>query len=113
MSTTVAQNRPNLQAIIAYAEWSQRRPALAPAGNALDFPFSSSGNLAKLTAMRRASSRVSSLAGERRPGSFLEIELPERLPGAVADDEAGVVCLLDRPGRREAAHGSDDSGWTH
>ena len=29
----------------------------------------------------------------------------ERLPGAVADDEAGVVVLLDHPMRREAARG--------
>ena len=28
----------------------------------------------------------------------LEIEMPERLPGVVADDEAGVVRLIDRPG---------------
>ncbi len=33
----------------------------------------------------------------------------ERLLGAVADAEAGVVCLIDRPGRWEAAHGIDDS----
>ncbi len=34
---------------------------------------------------------------------LLEIELAERLPGGVADDEAGVVRLVDRPGRRGAA----------
>ena len=33
-------------------------------------PFNSSGSLAMLAAMRRASSRVSSLAAARRPGSF-------------------------------------------
>ena len=31
--------------------------------------------------------------------------LSERLPDAVADDEAGVVRLIERPGRREAARG--------
>ena len=30
----------------------------------------------------------------------LEIEIGERLAVLVADDEAGVVVLLDRPGRR-------------
>ena len=39
----------------------------------------------------------------------LEIEIHERLPGAVADDEAGIVVLLDGPGRREAAHRSEES----
>jgi hypothetical protein len=50
--------------------------------------------------MRRASSRVSLLVSERRAGLVLEVEVPERLPSAVADDEAGVVRLIDRPGRR-------------
>ena len=34
------------------------------------FEFSSSGNLAILAAIRRASSLIKSLAAERRPGSF-------------------------------------------
>jgi len=38
-------------------------------------------------------------------GLLLEIEIAERLPGAVADDEAAVVCLLVRPGWQEAARG--------
>ena len=38
-----------------------------------------------------------------------EIEIAERLPGGVLHDEARIVVLLNRPGRREAAHGSDDS----
>ncbi len=42
-------------------------------------------------------------------GLVLEIEIAERLPGAIADNETGVVRLLYRPRRREAAHGSDDS----
>ena len=42
-------------------------------------------------------------------GLVLEVEVAERLPGAVADDEAGVVVLLDRPGRREAAHGNNSA----
>ena len=41
-------------------------------------------------------------------GLVLEVEIPERLPGGVADNEARLV-VLDRPRRREAAHGSDDS----
>jgi hypothetical protein len=62
-----------------------------------------SGSLAMLTAIRRASSRVSSLAAERRPGSSsIEIDVGERLPVGVADDETGV-CLFGDPGRREAA----------
>ena len=65
-------------------------------------PRSSSGNLAKLAAMRRASSLVSSLAAERPTGFVLEIDIGERLPVVVAHDEAGV-CPLDGPGRREAA----------
>jgi hypothetical protein len=38
-------------------------------------------------------------------GLVLEIEIPERLPGGVLHDEAGVVVLFDRPRRREAARG--------
>jgi hypothetical protein len=33
----------------------------------------------------------------------LEIDVSERLPVGVADDEAGVVHLVERPRRREAA----------
>ena len=48
--------------------------------------------------------------GSRAPtGLVLEIEIAQRLPGRIADNEAGVVCLIDRPWRREPAHGSDDS----
>ncbi len=43
------------------------------------------------------SALVSRLATERRPGSSSEIEIRERLPGVVADDETGVVVLLDCP----------------
>ena len=35
----------------------------------------------------------------------LEVETPKRLPVRVADDEAGVVRLMERPGRRKAAGG--------
>jgi hypothetical protein len=38
-------------------------------------------------------------------GLILEIHMRERLPGAVADDEAGVIALVERPRRREAACG--------
>jgi hypothetical protein len=51
---------------------------------------SSSGSLATLAAIRRASSLVSRLVAE--------LEIPQRLPVGVADDEAFVV-LLDRPRR--------------
>ena len=50
---------------------------------------SSSGSLAMLAAMRRASSRVSSLAADA-VRLLLEIDVGERLPVGVADDEAGV-----------------------
>jgi hypothetical protein len=60
---------------------------------------SSSGSLAMLAAMRRASSRVSSLAAARRARLLLEIDVGERLPGRIADDEAGVR-RLDGLGRR-------------
>jgi hypothetical protein len=53
-------------------------------------PASSSGSLAMFAAMRHASSRV------------IEVGVGQRLPLAVADDEAGVR-LLDGLGRREAA----------
>jgi hypothetical protein len=69
------------------------------------FRRSNSGSLAKFAAMQRASSRVSSLAAERRPGSSSKIEIRKRLCGAVAHDEAGVVRLIERPPRREAARG--------
>ena len=36
---------------------------------------------------------------------ILEIEIAERLPGVVAHDKAGVVRLIERPGRRKAAGG--------
>jgi len=52
--------------------------------------------------MRRASSRVSSLVARASAGLVLEIEIAEGLPGAVAHDEVGVVCLIERPGRLEA-----------
>jgi hypothetical protein len=49
--------------------------------------------------------------GRRAPaGLFLEIEIGERLPGIVADDQAGVVVLFDRPRWREAARGGQGAG---
>jgi hypothetical protein len=66
-------------------------------------------SLAKLAAIRRASSLVSSLAAARRPGSLLEIDVGERLTAGVADDEAPPiqlgVGLVDGRRRREAALG--------
>jgi hypothetical protein len=58
-------------------------------------------------AIRRASSRVSSLAADLHPGSFfepgliLEIDISELLPGAVTDLE-GRTDVLDGPGWWEA-----------
>jgi hypothetical protein len=54
-------------------------------------------------AMRCASSRVKNFGRRAVLRFVVEIEIAKRLPGIVADDEAGVVRLLDRPGRREAA----------
>ena len=65
-----------------------------------------------LAAMRRASSRVRS-APPLDVQLFLEIDVSERLTIGVADDEAGVVHLVERPRRREAArrgHWRDISG---
>jgi hypothetical protein len=52
---------------------------------------SSSGSLAMLAAMRRASSRVSKAS--RRPPSrvFFELDVAERLPAGVADDETPPI----------------------
>jgi hypothetical protein len=59
-----------------------------------------------LAASRRASSRVIWCAAERRPRLLLEIDVGERLPIGIADDEASPiqlgVGLVDGPGRREA-----------
>ncbi len=38
------------------------------------------------------------LSRRASPRPILEIEIAERLPGAVADNEAGVVRLVDGPG---------------
>jgi hypothetical protein len=51
-----------------------------------------------LAAIRRASSLVSNLAAERRPGSFY---VSESLPVTIAHDEAGFL-FFDGPRRREA-----------
>jgi hypothetical protein len=60
-----------------------------------------------LTAMRRASSRVTIFAAESPAGFVLEIDVGERVAVAVADDVAVLaelgVRVIDRPGRREAA----------
>ena len=72
----------------------QRRPLVVSGVSRL---HSSSGSLAMLAAMRRASSRVSSA-----PRLFLAIDVAERLPVSVADDETGGD-FLNGPGRREVA----------
>jgi hypothetical protein len=61
-----------------------------------------SGSLAMLAAIRRASSRVSSLPVARRPGSSSQYTKAKRLPVVVAHGEARRG-LFDSPGRREAA----------
>jgi hypothetical protein len=40
------------------------------------------------------------LGGRSPTGLILEIHIRDRLPGAVTDDKAGVVRLIDRPGWR-------------
>jgi hypothetical protein len=50
--------------------------------------------MAMFAAMRRASARVSSLAVDRRPGFLVEVDVGERLPAMIADDEAGDGAAL-------------------
>jgi hypothetical protein len=45
--------------------------------------------------MRRASSRVRRCVAERPPRLLFEIDIGQRLPLAVADDDAGVVSSTD------------------
>jgi hypothetical protein len=56
--------------------------------------------LAMFTAIRNSSSRVSSVALERRPGLVLVIDIRQGLPVAISHNEARGA-FLDRPGRRE------------
>ena len=65
---------------------------------------SNPGSFAMFTAIRRASSLVSSFAAARRPGSSSEIDVGQRLPAVVADDKGGFE-FVDLPGRWEAAAG--------
>jgi hypothetical protein len=55
-----------------------------------------------------ASSRVSRYAAERRPGCSFEVDVGERLPVGVADDEAGVG-FLDGPGQRRGLTAKPES----
>jgi len=64
----------------------------------------SSGSLAILAAIRRASSRVSGLAADRQARLFLEIDIGKLLSVVVAYDEAGGL-FLNRPGRRSGGRG--------
>jgi hypothetical protein len=66
---------------------------------------SSSGSLAMLAAIRLASSLVSSLAPGASSRLILEIDVRERLPVGVADDEAGV--RLGGPGREAVDNTAD------
>ncbi len=63
------------------------------------------------TAMRHASSRVSSLA-DASPRVLLVVDVGERLPVGVADDVAGLG-FLGGPGRREAARPSSPNPKQH
>ena len=54
-------------------------------------------------AMRRASVAREQVSSRAAAGVILEIDVGERVPVRIADDEAGFVHLLDRPRRREAA----------
>ena len=62
--------------------------------------------------MRLASSRVSKLAADRRPGSSSEIEIAECVAGGVAHDVAGVM-LVNGPRRREVVAGVVDIVMRH
>ena len=64
-------------------------------------------SLATLAAMRRASSRVSSLAAARRPGPPRNRDVGERLPFAIAHDEA---LLLQPRGDGRAGERGDGGG---
>jgi hypothetical protein len=57
-------------------------------------------SLAIFAAIRRASSLLSSLAAERRPGSSSKINVGKLVPVVIAHDKARVQ-LLDGPRRRE------------
>ena len=50
-----------------------------------------------------ASLSLAGLAVTRRPPVVLEVRIAERLTVLVANDKAGVVHLVERPRRREAA----------
>jgi len=58
--------------------------------------FKNSGNFAIFTAIRRASSRVSSFGRRSPPRLLLETDVGKLLAGAVLHDEGGVD-VLDRP----------------
>jgi hypothetical protein len=55
--------------------------------------YFSSRQLRDLAAIRRASSSVSSLAADRRPGLMFKINIGKLLPVLVAHDKAGVEFL--------------------
>jgi hypothetical protein len=70
------------------------------------------GSLAMFAAIRRASSLLSNLAAERRPGSLSIIDVAQRLTVCVVHDET-VRHYFGGPGRREAArrHQAADLSW--
>ena len=103
-----AHRRPRLggtESSTGYYSFDPATPATrrsSPLCAAPVFSPSISGNFATLAAMRRASSLVSRFAVQRRPVSLHEVDVGQRLPVLVADDEAGVA-LVNGPRRREAA----------
>jgi hypothetical protein len=68
----------------------------------------SSGSLAILAGIRRASSLVSGLAADSRVGLFLKIDIDDLLAVAVANDKGGLQ-FFDGPGWREASRYSSTS----
>ena len=44
-----------------------------------------------------------------RGSTSSKVEIAERLTVVVAEDEASIVVLIDRPGRREARYGANPS----
>ena len=63
---------------------------------------SASGSFAIFAAIRRASSLVSSLAADRRPGSSWKVDVSERLAAARSLAVKHAACYSDSSGRQEA-----------
>jgi hypothetical protein len=99
--------RQPLHALLHPPARNQKQVRAEPSPACQDF-CNSTGSLAMFAAIRRASSLVSSLAADRRPGSSSNIR--QLLPGAVYHDKAGFQ-FVNRPGRRKAAGGINPIFW--